>query len=530
MDRPQNQTAESPSGERIRLLIIDDDRGHAEAVAEGLERVGYDCAIATSGSAGARLIEAQDFDLVLTDLRMPDMDGMAILRKAKEEDPDAQVVVITAHGDVQSAVQALKAGAANYLQKPVSLTDLRTMVDRAADGLRQARTLRELRRQLDERFGFEGVIGNSPKMHEVLARLKAIAPTVATVLIQGETGTGKELVAKAIHTNSPRRNKNFVAMNCTALNENLLEDELFGHEAGAFTGADRLRKGRFEHAHGGTLFLDEVGDMPPSLQSKLLRVLENQEVYRIGSNEPIKVNVRLLSATNRDLEAAVSRGEFRQDLFFRLKVVTIKLPPLRERRKDLPLLTAHFVKEFNKRHGKNVSPAPAEPLRKSMEIYDWPGNVRELRNLIESAVVQDQDGILGMDDLQEGEGLRRLQPGDGVNAGPANLVGRPLNEVERFYIEQTLQLEGGNREEAARRLGIGERTLYRVIQDWKLQDRIRQALIETSGDVTRAAKLLEMKESLLVGKIKKWGLQPGAGNDNSPQRHRDTEKKGKEAE
>src|SRR5438874_994854 len=239
----------------------------------------------------------------------------------------------------------------------------------------------------DEKFGFEGVVGNSPKMHKVIDQLRTLAPTSATVLIHGETGTGKELVAKAIHNNSPRKNKPFVAMNCTALNENLLEDELFGHEPGSFTGADRVRKGRFEHANGGTLFLDEVGDMPPTLQAKLLRILENQEVFRIGSNEPIKVNVRLLSATNRDLEAAVVNGTFRQDLYFRLKVVTVKLPALRERREDLPLLTGHFLKEFNQRHGKQVT-GISDPVRRLLDAYDWPGNVRELRNLIESMLVQ----------------------------------------------------------------------------------------------------------------------------------------------
>src|SRR5215469_256722 len=297
--------------EPLRVLVIDDERFHAEAVAESLERVGYSCVVATSGSAGARRIEQEDFDVVLTDLRMSDMDGLAILRKAKHDLPDSEVVVITGHGDVKTAVEAIKEGAANYLLKPVDLAELRAIVDRAAERLRLARANRELKRQLDEKFGFEGVVGNSPKMHEVLSKLKSIAPTSATVLISGETGTGKH----------------FVAMNCTALNENLLEDELFGHEPGSFTGADRMRKGRFEHANGGTLFLDEVGDMPPALQAKLLRVLENGEVFRIGSNDPIKVNVRLLSATNRDLEVAVSNGSFRQDLYFRLKVVTVKLPP-----------------------------------------------------------------------------------------------------------------------------------------------------------------------------------------------------------
>src|SRR5262245_47357285 len=370
---------------------------------------------------------------------MEDMDGLTLLRKVKQETPEAEVVLITGHADVKTAVQAFKQGASDYLTKPVDLVELRAMVNKAAERLRLARANRELKRQLDEKFGFEGVIGNSPRMHEVIENLEKYAATAVTVLIQGETGTGKELVAKAIHTNSPRKNKAFVPMNCTALNENLLEDELFGHEPGSFTGADRQRKGRFEHANGGTLFLDEIGDMPPTLQAKLLRVLENQEVYRIGSNEPIKVNVRLLSATNRDLDAAVAVGTFRQDLYFRLKVVTVKLPPLRERREDLPLLTAHFLKEFNQRHGKQAK-GIAEPIRRLIAAYNWPGNVRELRNLIESMIVQDTDGVLGVDDLQEGDGLLRHQTGERKVQGPGDLVGRPLSEVERYYIEQALEL------------------------------------------------------------------------------------------
>ena len=416
------------------------------------------------------------------------------------------MIVITGHGDVKTAVEAMKQGAANFLQKPVDLTELRSMVEKAAETLRLARDNRELKRQLDEKFGFEGVVGNSAKMHEVIAKLKTIAPTSATVLIQGETGTGKELVARALHYNSPRRNKPFAAMNCTALNENLLEDELFGHEPGAFTGAERLRKGRFEHANGGTLFLDEVGDMPLSLQAKLLRVLENQEVLRIGSNEPIKVNVRLLSATNRDPEEAVTKGTFRQDLYFRLKVVTVKLPPLRERREDIPLLAARFLEDFTQRHGKRIS-SIAAPLRKAMASYGWPGNVRELRNLIESMVVQDGDGVLDLDDLQEGDHLRCVQMPESNAGGPANLVGRPLTEVERYYIEKTLEMTQGNREEAAKKLGIGERTLYRVIQDWKVQDKIKAALTEAGGDLEKAAEALNLKLPSLQRKIKKWGMQ-----------------------
>jgi two-component system response regulator HydG len=501
----QDPPSATRSGEGLKVLVIDDQEFHAETLAESLEKVGYQCTVVTSGSAGARKIEEEDFDVILTDLKMEDMDGLALLRKAKQDLPNAEVMLITGHGDVKTAVQAIKEGAANYLTKPVDLVELRAMVDKAAERLHLSRANRELKRQLEEKFGFGGVVGNSPRMHEVIAKLKAVAPTSATVLIQGETGTGKELVAKAIHFNSPRKDKTFVAMNCTALNENLLEDELFGHEPGAFTGADKLRKGRFEHAHGGTLFLDEVGDMPPTLQAKLLRVLENQEVFRIGSNNPIKVNVRLLSATNRDLEAAVANGTFRQDLYFRLKVITVQLPALRERREDIPLLAAYFLKDFNKMHGKRVS-GIAEPVRRAMAAYDWPGNVRELRNLMESMIVQDLDGILGLDDLQEADSLGRFRTAEPGPAGPANLVGRPLNEVERYYIEKTLELTNSNREEAARMLGIGERTLYRVIQDWKLQDKIRQALKETGDNLEEAARLLGMKEQVLLRKIKKLGM------------------------
>jgi two-component system response regulator HydG len=494
------------NGEPIRVLIVDDEELHADALAESLQRVGYECVVATSGAAGARKIEEEDFDVILTDLRMEDTDGMAILRKAKEHTPDAEVVMITGHGEIKTAVEAIKQGAVSYLAKPVDMAELRAIMKNAAKHRRQAREIPELKRQLDEKFGFEGVIGNSPKMHKVIDDLRNIAPTSAAVLIQGETGTGKELVAKAIHTNSPRKNKPFVAMNCTALNENLLDDELFGHEPGAFTGAERLRKGKFEYANGGTLFLDEVGDMPLTLQAKLLRVLENGEVYRIGNNEPVRVNVRLLSATNRDLVDAVAKGTFRQDVYYRLKVVTVRLPPLRERKIDIPLLRDHFIKEFNHRHGKHVKRV-SEAVRKAMEDgYDWPGNVRELRNTIESMVVQDQDGVLDMDDMAEGDPLRRLQFTERPATGPGGLIGRPLAEVERYYMEQALELTNGNREEAARMLGIGERTLYRDMQSWKLQDKVTKALQDAGGDVAGAAKALGTTEPDLQRKIKKWGL------------------------
>lgn len=492
----------------IRVLVIDDDPGHAMVVAEGLTRVGYDCTTATSGAAGAKLIESDEFDVILTDLRMAGVDGLGIVKRAREAEPDAEVIVITGFGDVRTAVEAIKLGAAHYLLKPIDLEELRAIVGKSAERVRLTRANRDLQRQLDEKFGFEGVVGNSPRMQQVLARLKAFAPTRATVLISGENGTGKELAARALHFNSPRKNKPFVAMNCTALNENLLDDELFGHEAHAFTGADKLRKGRFEYASGGTLFLDEIGDMPVTLQAKLLRVLENGEVTRIGSNEPIKVDVRLLAATNRNLQAMIDEGTFRQDLFHRLKVGTIRMPPLRERKEDLPLLYLRFLKEMNERHHKQVTKV-GEDLRKAFQAYDWPGNVRELRNVIESAVVMDTDGELRLDDVDESEPLRRRPGGDGAagKAGADALVGRPLTEVERYYKEMALELTGGNREEAARLLGIGERTLYRDIQDWKLQDRIREALAAADGDPAEAAAKLGMKPDELERKLRKFGVR-----------------------
>jgi two-component system response regulator HydG len=327
------------------------------------------------------------------------------------------------------------------------------------------RTVRDLRRQIDEKFGFEGVVGNSPKMAKVLHLLRTYAEQPVSVLVFGENGTGKELAARALHYNSPRRAKPFAAMNCAALNENLLDDEMFGHVDGAFTGSRGARKGRFEHADGGTLFLDEVGDMPLALQAKLLRALDTKEVIRIGANDPIKVDVRIIAATNKDLQAEVEAGRFRRDLYYRLKVGTVKLPPLREHREDIPQLVAHFLKEFAKRYGKPV-PKVAPAVWKALEGHDWPGNVRELRNLLDSMMVLDRDGELTPDDFPEDAGVKPSDPaGTAPGArGADHLVGRPLDEVERYYVERALELTGGNREEAAKMLNISERTIYRRLQ------------------------------------------------------------------
>jgi two-component system response regulator HydG len=495
-------------GEGLRVLVVDDNELHAEGTAEALQAIGYECVIANSGKAGARKIESEDFDVILTDLRMPDLDGLALLRKVKEGGHDAQVVVITGHSDVKSAVEAMRQGAANFLTKPVGLPELRAIVDKAAQDVRRNRALRQLRRQLDARFGFEGVIGDSKGMHDALERMKKFAPTPVPVLIQGETGTGKELVAKAIHNNSPRKNRPFLEINCTATTEHLLDDLLFGHERGAFTGAERMRKGVFEEANGGTLFLDEIGDMPLNLQAKLLKVLEDQKVFRIGSNDPIQVNVRVLSATYKDLEAAVASKEFRNDLYFRLKVVTIKLPPLRERREDLVLLVWHFIKEFGDTFGKPVERVD-DTVIEALKRYSWPGNVRELRNLIQGMVVLDTNGVLGLDDLRAADTEGRFQGPAPAPSGPDTLIGRPLKEVERYYIKQTLERTGGNREEAAKLLGIGERTLYRVIRDWKKQDQIKEALEAAGGNLAEAARRVGLSEATLARTMKQLGMTEG---------------------
>jgi len=451
----------------VDVLVIDNDEAHAQAVAESLQRAGFTCEVATSGSEGARLLEEGTYEVIITDLVMGDVDGLEILARAKQAQPDAEVILITGHGSIQSAVQAMQQGAFNYLLKPLDLGQLRAVTEKAAESARLRQANVELHRRLDERFGFEGVVGDSPQMREVIERLKRIAPTNATVLIQGETGTGKELVAQAIHQNSPRRNNPFVALNCAALSENILESELFGHVKGAFTDASSDRVGKFEYANGGTMFLDEVGDMPLVTQIKLLRVLENGEITRVGSNEPIKVNVRILSATNRDLEEAIENGTFRRDLYHRLKVVTIRLPPLRERREDIPILINHFIKLLSKRHGKQIK-AISPAARRKLLAHDWPGNVRQLRNVIESMIVVDYDGVLDTDDLPEELADAGQPQAQSPTASLASLVGKPLEEIERLFIAETLRVTGGNREQAARMLGIGERTLYRKIKEYQL--------------------------------------------------------------
>jgi two-component system response regulator HydG len=450
----------------IRILIVDNDKAHAQAMVESLQRDGYECTKSTSGPAGKKQIQEGNYDIVITDLVMNEVDGMEVLSTAVEVLPDAQVVMVTGHASVPLAVEAMQLGAYNFLEKPITPRRLRAVVKRAVEAVLMRRDNLELNQRLDEKFGFEGIIFASEEMKQVIDQVRRVALTDATVLITGESGTGKELIAQAIHQNSPRKGKRLVPINCAAVAENLVESELFGHVKGAYTDAHADRTGAFEYAHGGSLFLDEVGDMPLATQIKLLRVLEDHSITRVGDNQPIHVNVRLISATNRSLEEAIADGNFREDLYYRLKVVTIALPSLKQRRDDIIPLIDHFRRSLASHHDKSIKTVtPA--VTKKMYQHDWPGNVRQLRNTIESMVVLDIDGVLDMDDLPPD-----LADGEAVVSssadGPVELIGQPLTEIEKWAYEQTLRLAGGNREEVARILGIGARTVYRKLKEYDL--------------------------------------------------------------
>ena len=449
--------------EDVSILVVDDDEGHAEAMAESLARVGYRTDVAPGGREGLQRLDERAYDIVLTDLKMSGVGGIEILEAARRRRPDCAVIVITGQATVETAVEALQKGAANYLSKPLDVRMVREVVRRQAESQRLVRSHEELRRRLDQRYGFGEIIGHSRAMTSIFAVIEQIADTDATVLITGESGTGKELIARALHENSRRRNQPFVAVSCAALGEGVLESELFGHEKGAFTGAHRARKGRFEAANHGTLFLDEVGDMPLPIQVKLLRVIEQRQVERVGSNESIDVDVRLIAATNQDLEIEVREKRFREDLYFRLKVVPIRLPPLRERRDDIPLLCDAFLKELAATHGKparELSPA----ARRVLGSHSWPGNVRELRNVIETMVVVSRGEVLDVRDLPF-----ELRESDGAPSTPtAPMAGMTIEQMERHLIRDTLAAVDGNRAKAAEMLGISERTLYRKIKAYGL--------------------------------------------------------------
>ena len=446
------------------ILIIDDEEDQAETIAESLRKVGYTCLTAVSGNNVLDIIRKDEIDVVITDLVMHEIDGMRILRETKEHSPETEVIVITGHGSVETAVTAMQKGAATYLLKPINISHLRTVVDKVVEKQNIVRSNIELHKQLEEKFGFAGIIGNSQQMHRIFNILKQIASTTATVLIVGESGTGKELIARAIHYNGPRKNHPYVVLNSAAISESLLESELFGHEKGAFTGALHQRKGKFEYANNGSLFLDEVGDMPLTTQAKLLRLIEDGRIVRIGSNESVKIDVRIIAATNKDLGELVKEGKFREDLYFRFNVICLRLPPLRERQEDIFLLIDSFIKEFSKINGKNIKDISPE-ARKILFRYDWPGNIRELRNCIESMIVFNQNGVLDINDIPE-----HIYKSNRVAlTGPVFPVGVTLDEMEKELMKNTLAYVGGNRGETAKILGIGERTLYRKLEKYGLK-------------------------------------------------------------
>jgi DNA-binding NtrC family response regulator len=454
-----------------QVLIVDDEPDHAEVMAEALRRLGHVCTLVHDLASARDELRHGQFDLVVTDLVMDtEHDGVEVLQAARKTQPNAETIMVTAHGDVPTSIQAMKAGAYDFIEKPLDLDVFRQRCNHAIRDVMLRTQNAQLRERLDEQFGFEGIIGNAPAIRGVITLLKQVAPSNIPVLITGESGTGKELVAQAIHNNSKRAKRQFVPLNCAGLSESILEDELFGHVRGAFTGADRERQGRFEYADGGTLFLDEIGDMPLPMQAKLLRVLESGEVVRLGSNETRHVDVRLISATNRDPADLVKQGKFREDLYFRIKVVQVQLPPLRDRREDIPLLVRHYVKKFADDVDK-PPPEVAEDVMMALMQHQWPGNVRQLINVVHTMVV-----------IAEGDRLepRHLPPevrlGDAATTGTGQSTGgsvfssgMSLNQIEKEAIRNALRITAGNREAAAKMLGIGERTLYRKLKEYGLK-------------------------------------------------------------
>ena len=456
------------------VLVLEDEAENLRSLTKALEKVGYDVKGFQDPREGMAYFGTHDtIDLVLTDLRMPGMDGMEVLKRVKESEPSVAVLLITAFGSVESAVQAMKVGADDYLAKPVDLYELRRRVQALVEKRRLRNEVDELKARLDERFGFEHIIGNARPMRELFQQIRMVAPTRVTVLIQGESGTGKELIANAIHQNSDRKRARFLPINCAAIPSNLMESELFGHERGSFTGAEKVHQGKFEQATGGTLFLDEIGELTLDLQAKLLRVLEERVVTRVGGTQPIPVDVRILTATHRDLPQMVAEGKFREDLMYRLKVVEIRIPPLRERIEDIPLLVQAFIAQFNREHGKQVTGVSPEVLS-LLTAYAWPGNVRELRNLVERMVIFSAE-----DELRAAHLPHDFKPSPGFVPAPAapgaRLTFRPtesiqaLDEMERQAIFRALQENAGNKTQAARVLGIGVRTLHRKLKEYRIQ-------------------------------------------------------------
>ena len=448
---------------RRSILIIDDERGTREAMGKFL-RPDYDVTLAEDGEKGINLLNRNHYDLILSDIRMePGPSGLDVLAASLKLSPPPPCILFTAYGSIETAVEAVKQGAFDFVTKPVNFDRLEIIIRRALESVSLKEENTELKRKLGSSFGVKGMIGNSAKMKNIIETVEQVAPTRTTVLITGESGTGKELVAQAIHQCSGRTGK-FVPVHCSALPDNLIESELFGHERGAFTGAVEMRKGRFELAEGGTIFLDEIGEIPLHIQVKLLRVLENRAFERIGGSETIITDARVVAATNRDLKKMVEEGTFREDLFYRLDVVFLEIPPLRERKEDIPLLVKHYLDVFNKENGKDIG--ITETAMASLCAYAWPGNIRELRNCVERMVVLCRGKMIDLENVP-------VDIREGVTPGIAKTVlSQPSCDLEcneKMLIERALNECGGNRTKAAEKLGISRRTLHRKLHTYNLE-------------------------------------------------------------
>jgi DNA-binding NtrC family response regulator len=467
-------------GEAPRVVVVEDDQVNRDAVVRALTKMGYQASGFAEAEAALDHLKAdRDVSLVITDLVLPGIDGFGVLARAREIAPDVGVLMITGHASVESAVDAMKRGADDYLTKPVDLFELRKRASAIVEKRLLSRRVVELETRLGEKFG--ELIGGSKSMQALFRQMELVAPTRSNVLIVGESGTGKELVANALHENSPRRGARFLPINCAAIPAEILESELFGHEKGAFTGATARRIGKFELADKGTLFLDEIGELPLEMQVKLLRVLEQRELMRVGGSETIRIDIRLVAATNADLESAVEQGRFRSDLYYRLKVVTLRIPTLRERRDDIPRLANHFLAQFARENDRERMRLSADAMRALVDAR-WEGNVRELRNLIESLVVLTPHDEITVQDLPDeyrsAAGPDRPSPAAHLPGPRGAALGgsRTMEEIERDAILATLERTGGNRTQAAELLGIGLRTLQR-----KLKDYVSRGLLPDEG-------------------------------------------------
>ena len=443
------------------ILIIEDDPDGSRSLTEAIEDMGFDVVPVEKGEEGITAFKEGLFDVVLSDLVLPDIDGIEVLSRIRQINDEIPVIIITAYGTVSSSVNALKAGAYDYITKPLELDDVQSRVARAVEANQLRTKVKQLSHSFVERYTVSTMIGESPPMKELIRKIQAVAGTHATVLIYGESGTGKELVARALHADGKRPDAPFVAVNCGAFSESLLESELFGHEKGAFTGASIQHKGAFERADGGTLFLDEIADAPKSVQVKLLRVLEEREIIRVGGQKSFHVDVRLISATNQDLDTLVEGGVFREDLLYRLKVITLDVPPLRIRREDIRLLVDRFIVRASEEHGRHIVSIDPDYYA-CFESYDWPGNVRQLRNAVESSVVMAMESVLHAADVQLGNKVMARESQWQV---PDNMT---FEELEKEILIQLLERNDGNRTLTSEKLGISRRTIQRKIQDYNL--------------------------------------------------------------